>query len=171
MKYFIAGKIISVDATVPRFQFLTKKRNIQRLQDPSLKTGLFGEGRIFTNATFFLIFKPPCEVVRHWYLKIIRRKWMKRQCISGTYCLHFLPIQSSKNQNSIESQMKARKTTDVPGSGSIRFFSISFKKKKRVKLRLWKTQTVRGRRQYLLFLPWHITLYIFYGGYIEAINS
>lgn len=30
--------------------------------------------------------------------------------------------------------MKARKTTDVPGSGSIRFFSISFKKKKKGKI-------------------------------------
>lgn len=79
----------------------------------------------------FVIFKTHCEVLRQQYLNIIRQKWMKGMyfvhSLSGTCCLHFPPIQNSKNQNSIESQMKARKNTNVPGSSSILFLSISIK--------------------------------------------
>ena len=89
----------------------------------------------------FVIFKAHREVLRQ-YLKIIRQKWMKGMyfvhSLSGTCCLHFPPIQNSKNQNSIESQMKARKNTNVPGSSSILFLSISVKIK-------GKFKNVKGR--------------------------
>ena len=121
----------------------------------------------------FVIFKTHCEVLRQQYLKIIRQEWMKGMyfvhSLSETCCLHFPPIQNRKNQNSIESQMKARKNTNVPGSSSILFLSISVKIK-------GKFENLKGpgsqRVKIISTFPSstrHIVICIFYGGYTERL--
>lgn len=49
------------------------------------------------------------------------------------------------------------------------FCPLAFKRN--VNSRIQKTPTVREGRYYLLFLPRHVVLRIFYDGYISAINS